>query len=73
MERRICPTPSNFRPELNDTAQKVSAAGMLEAEQQFRRIIGYRDLTTLVVAIERDLSRPTIATAAKESVTLIPD
>jgi hypothetical protein len=43
---------------------------MLEAEQQFRRIIGYRDLATLVVAIERDPSRPT---AAKESVTLIPD
>jgi hypothetical protein len=26
---------------------------MLVAEQQFRRIIGYRDLATLVVAIER--------------------
>jgi hypothetical protein len=27
---------------------------MLEAEKQFRKIIGYRDLATLVVAIERD-------------------
>jgi hypothetical protein len=26
---------------------------MLVAEQQFRRVIGYRDLATLVVAIER--------------------
>ena len=26
---------------------------MLVAEQQFRRIIGYRDLATLVIAIER--------------------
>jgi hypothetical protein len=26
---------------------------MLVAEQQFRRIIGYRDLAALVVAIER--------------------
>jgi len=29
-----------------------TAAGMLEAERQFRKIIGYRDLATLVVAIE---------------------
>jgi hypothetical protein len=30
---------------------------MLEAERQFRKIIGYRDLVTLVVAIERDHDR----------------
>ncbi len=29
---------------------------MLEPEQQFRRIIGYRNLATLLVAIERDLT-----------------
>ena len=34
-----------------------TAAGMLEAERQFRKIIGYRDLATLVVAIERDPDR----------------
>ncbi len=34
-----------------------TAAGMLEAERQFRRIIGYRDLAKLAVAIERDLTR----------------
>jgi len=34
-----------------------TAAGMLEAERQFRKIIGYRDLATLVVAIERDHDR----------------
>jgi hypothetical protein len=28
---------------------------MLEAERQFRRIIGYRDLAKLAVAIERQL------------------
>jgi putative transposase len=38
-------------------ALRWTAAGMLEAERQFRRIIGYRDLATLVVAIERDLDR----------------
>ena len=30
-----------------------TAAGMLLAEQQFRRIIGYRDLAKLVIAVER--------------------
>jgi putative transposase len=34
-----------------------TAAGMLEAERRFRRIIGYKDLARLAVAIERDLSR----------------
>ena len=36
-----------------DMRKRWTAAGMLAAEQQFRRIIGYRDLATLVVAIER--------------------
>jgi len=31
-------------------------AGMLVAEQQFRRIIGYRELAKLVIAIERHAS-----------------
>ena len=35
-----------------DMRKRWTAAGMLVAEQQFRRIIGYRDLATLVVAIE---------------------
>jgi hypothetical protein len=33
--------------------RRWTAAGMLVAEQQFRRIIGYRDLAKLVIAIER--------------------
>jgi len=33
--------------------KRWTAAGMLEAERQFRRIIGYRDLAKLVIAIER--------------------
>ncbi len=37
-----------------EMALRWTAAGMLEAERQFRRIIGYRDLATLVIAIERD-------------------
>jgi hypothetical protein len=34
-----------------------TAAGMLEAEQQFRKIIGHTDLAKLAIAIERDLAR----------------
>jgi putative transposase len=36
-----------------DMRKRWTAAGMLLAEQQFRRIIGYRDLAKLVNAIER--------------------
>ena len=36
-----------------DMRKRWTAAGMLVAEQQFRRIIGYRDLATLVSAVER--------------------
>jgi len=36
-----------------DMRKRWTAAGMLVAEQQFRRIIGYRDLAKLITAIER--------------------
>ena len=45
------------RWQSGDMALRWTAAGMLEAERQFRRIIGYRDLAKLAVAIERDLNR----------------
>jgi hypothetical protein len=35
-----------------------TAAGMLEAEQQFRKVIGYTQLPTLAAAIERRLHLP---------------
>ena len=35
-----------------DMRLRWTAAGMLVAEQQFRRIVGYRDLAKLVIAIE---------------------
>jgi putative transposase len=40
-------------------ALRWTAAGMLEAERQFRRVTGYRDLAKLAVAIERDLAHTT--------------
>ena len=48
-----------------DMRKRWTAAGMLVAEQQFRRIIGYRDLAQLVIAIERHAPQtapPIIAT-----------
>jgi hypothetical protein len=39
--------------ELGEMALRWTAAGMLEVERQFRKIIGYRDLATLLIAIER--------------------
>ena len=45
-----------------DMRKRWTAAGMLVAEQQFRRIIGYRDLAKLVIAIERHADRVKLAT-----------
>jgi putative transposase len=42
-----------------EMALRWTAAGMLEAEQQFRRIIGYNNLATLVAAIENDQAAET--------------
>jgi putative transposase len=38
-------------------ALRWTAAGMLEAEQQFRRVIGADDLASLAVAVEADIAR----------------
>jgi hypothetical protein len=36
-----------------EMALRWTAAGMLEAERQFRRVTGYRDLAKLALTIER--------------------
>ena len=38
-------------------ALRWTAAGMLEAEQQFRRVIGADDLAKLAIAVEADITR----------------
>ncbi len=53
-----------------DMRKRWTAAGMLVAEQQFRRIIGYRDLAKLVIAIERHAARS--APPSPTSVTHTP-
>src|SRR4051812_27405403 len=45
------------RWQSGDRRLRWTAAGMLEAERRFRKIIGYRDLAKLALAIERDLHR----------------
>jgi putative transposase len=45
-------------------ALRWTAAGMLEAERQFRRVIGYRDLAKLALAAERELHRHPIQEVA---------
>ncbi len=47
-----------------EMALRWTAAGMLEAERQFRRIIGYRDLAKLALAAERKLHRHPIQEVA---------
>jgi putative transposase len=57
------------RWQSGEMALRWTAAGMLEAEHQFRRIIGYRQLAKLAIAIERDLA---LSTTPKELATLVP-
>ena len=59
------------RWQSGDMCLRWTAAGMLEAEQQFRKVIGYSDLAKLATRVERDLAArcaavhtPTIQEAA---------
>jgi len=66
------------RWQSGDMCLRWTAAGMLEAEQQFRKIIGYADLAKLANAVERDLTArrsptttPTTPTTPERADTLI--
>jgi putative transposase len=54
------------RWQSGDMALRWTAAGMLEAERQFRRFIGYRDLAKLATAIEREIPQTTTPTPTQE-------
>jgi putative transposase len=56
-----------------DMRKRWTAAGLLVAEQQFRRIIGYRDLAKLVIAIERHADRVKLATATNVTHTQVTE
>jgi putative transposase len=46
-----------------DMCLRWTAAGMLEAERQFRKIIGYTHLAALALAVERDVASTRAATS----------
>jgi hypothetical protein len=52
-----------------DMRTQWTAAGMLVAEQQFRRIVGYRHLAKLVIAIERHAAKTTLPSPSKVTHT----
>jgi putative transposase len=56
------------RWQSGDMCLRWTAAGMLEAETQFRKVVGYSDLAKLALAVERDLAahRTTIHTTTHE-------
>ena len=56
------------RWQSGDMALRWTAAGMSQAEQQFRKITGYKQLARLVVTIER---HTTPSTTIQEAATLI--
>ena len=61
------------RWQSGDMCLRWTAAGMLEAEQQFRKIIGYADLAKLATRVERDLAaqRATALTTTREEVATL--
>ena len=61
------------RWQSGDMCLRWTAAGMLEAELQFRKIIGYSDLAKLATRVERDLAgqRGPIATTTREETATL--
>ena len=50
-----------------------TAAGMLEAEAQFRKIIGYKHLAALALAVENDLATRRAAALHTPTTTATPE
>lgn len=60
------------RWQSGDMCLRWTAAGMLEAETQFRKVVGYTDLAKLALAVERDLATrraPIHTTTHEEALT----
>ncbi len=55
-----------------DMCLRWTAAGMLEAEAQFRKIIGYKHLAALAVAVENDLTATRAATSRSTTSPTAP-
>jgi putative transposase len=61
------------RWQSGDMALRWTAAGMLEAERQFRRVIGHGDLAKLANAIERDRARALTADTPHNHPSSMPE
>jgi putative transposase len=62
------------RWQSGDMCLRWTAAGMLEAETQFRKVVGYSDLAKLALAVERDLAAlrtPIHTTTHEETLTTV--
>jgi putative transposase len=59
------------RWQSGEMSLRWTAAGMLEAERQFRRIIGYNGLAKLALAVEAEITQPTTTHASEEAATLL--
>ncbi len=59
------------RWQSGEMSLRWTAAGMLEAERQFRRIIGHDGLAKLALAVEAEITQPTTTHIAEEAATLI--
>ena len=55
--------------QTGDMCLRWTAAGMLEAEPQFRRIIGHGDLAKLALVVERDVAAKRAANSLHQTVT----
>jgi putative transposase len=65
--------PNVKRWQDGDMRKRWTAAGMLVAEQQFRRIIGYRHLAELVIAVERHAARAALHTTTTVTHTQVSE
>lgn len=59
------------RWQSGEMSLRWTAAGMLEAERQFRRIIGYDSLAKLALAVEAEITQTTTTPEAEETATLV--
>jgi putative transposase len=55
-----------------DMCLRWTAAGMLEAEQQFRKIIGFSDLAKLAIAVEHDVAAKRAAAVTRPPLNTSP-
>jgi len=60
------------RWQSGDMALRWTAAGMLEAERQFRRIVGYRDLAKLAVDLEHSIAAEKVTATDREETAIVP-